>query len=110
MTKLSDSELSLAVAKILWPKYSFRRHSLSKKDGSVFLHGLHATEPNMHRSIGFTHTTDDALGKMCVWLANNHGYVGHNATKFTYLKVGNALTSSDPNRAIAEAILEANND
>ena len=89
---LADSELSLMVARIMWPEYEWKSDSgsgatqVSKEYGVV-----------THDCESFDHTTDDALGKMCVWLG-----------KETYVDddVHWMLRGDNPNRAIAEAIVE----
>lgn len=59
MNKVSDRKLSLAVAKIMWPEYEW-----VNRCGNI----CYFPEDNRLDWIVFDHTTDDALGKMCVWL------------------------------------------
>jgi len=91
---MNDAELSLAVARIMWPDYEWEH----LQDAEMIAYLDHFT------LVSFNHTTDDALGKMCVWLANN--------MEEQYIEVIGAelyimVTSSNPHRAIAEAIVEA---
>lgn len=90
---LTDAELSLAVAQIMWPMH-FWKISNSKLT-------VYAADVESPRS-SFTHTTDDALGKMCVWLANNRDWLLTN-------DLGILIEDNidNPHRAIAAAILEA---
>jgi len=96
---MNDSELSLAVARIMWP------------EREPFL-----TEPSAYKSVWvdagigfFDHTTDDALGKMCVWLARKEcgDLEGTQEGINIYNGMLDWMASDNPYRAIAEAILEA---
>jgi hypothetical protein len=99
MSKLSDAELSLKVAKIMWPECEWR--PWESKGCAVTGYDIPLRR--------FKHITDDALGKMCVWLANhldsNLFEVSEDDTIIQF-----ALLNKNPHRAIAEAIVEAGND
>ena len=86
---MNDAELSLAVAMIMWPDEDWHQDPVDC--GAVCA------------KFFFTHTTDDALGKMCVWLA--HHYWG-NAVENGARLIFDYLLSDNPHRAIAEAIVE----
>ena len=93
MSKLTDAELSLAVAMILWPEYKWlttKHHGAALRMGQCVELGVPSN---------FNHTTDDALGKMCKWLANSSP-----AAKY---RLCHYLIYDNPNRVIAEAIVEA---
>ena len=92
---MNDAELSLAVAKILWPEYEWFKSNVRgayRKSGMI---------------IRFTHTTDDALGKMCKWLAkDNAGIDDYEEWLAKALSLADMLGEDNPHRAIAEAIVE----
>ena len=85
--KITDAELSLAVARIMWSEHEWVW--LNDEVGAVY----------DGASSSFRYTTDDALGKMCVWLANRR--------EFWEGEVGYLLKEDNPHRAIAEAIVES---
>ena len=89
--------LSLEVARIIHPEYEWRlfngRRGAWPVDGSSALH--------------FDHTTPEALGQMAVWLAKDltkGGWCGDDAVELSH-----NLASDNPNKALAEAIVEAHN-
>jgi len=84
--------LSLEVAKIMWPDAPWDLTSIYNK---------HAA---------FDHTTPEALGQMAVWLARYQmvvATVGSNKTWRWHIE--SLLASDNPNKALAEAIVEAHN-
>lgn len=93
---MNDQDLSLAVAMIMWPEYEWEIC-----DGKVTFNN-HITDHPIYGGKGnaFNHSTDDALGKMCVWLANNAQY---NAD---ILFIDHYLKGDNPHRAIAEEIVK----
>ena len=100
---MNDAELGLAVAKIMWPDEEW-----SISGGEVCAN---------HKEKGgwwkFNHTTDDALGKMCVWLAklprNTIATFDRGKTSLDY-GIYHCLAADNPHRAIAEAIVEPHNE
>jgi len=89
---MNDAELSLAVAKIMWPKYEW---VLDPDDSSQVKHKTNGGWWHI-----FSITTDDALGKMCVRLAVDD-------MAKDYLE--DYLRRDHHHRRVAEAIVEANN-
>lgn len=73
------------MARVIWPEYVWKQNN-----DITYCHMLCMT---------FTHTTDDALGKMAIWLAKN------SSGGRDWLQV--LLQSDNPHRAIALAIIEA---
>ncbi|MES0445053.1 MAG: hypothetical protein ABUJ92_00770 [Desulfobacterales bacterium] len=94
-TKLTDAELSLKVARITRPDISWFVNNgvvFSARNGVV---------------TDFDYTTDDALGKMCVWLAKywlSIIDVDDNAC-WKMNEIPDFLVDDNPNRALAEAIV-----
>ena len=92
---MNDAELSLKVAQIMfpdckWEEYGGAAHSFNSKDPF------------------FNVFTDDALGKMCVWLAHARYNAGKSKSKSCADILMAAIMHSDnPHRAIAEAIVES---
>jgi len=81
------AELSLAVARIMWPEYVWEIHSSCR-----------AFKPGCYdRSMYFDYRTDDAGFKMAVWLAKQHN---------PPMPVDGYLCLDNPHRALAEAIKE----
>ena len=107
MSDLTDAELSLAVARILWPEYEWEDWTSS---ACGFLENDCMEQ--------FDHTTDAALGKMCVWYTTgnldltNCKSIPESAEMVSYRKyrLFDALLEDNPHRAIAEAIVEVNNE
>jgi len=95
---MMDTELSLAVAKIMRPEYEWRM----PEEYDIYCIGEKFINGKLASTEHFLHTTDDALGKMCVWLAHNKPMCSDE-----YL-MQLLLRDNNPHRAIAEAILEAN--
>lgn len=91
MSKLTDTELSLAVALVLQPQYKWR----SDKRGCAVRFVNRVTMGP--KKVPFSYTTDDALGKMCVWYVKNSEYGG---------EIRWLIDEDNPHRAIAEAIVE----
>ena len=94
---MKDSELSLAVARIMWPE-----HEWEIKGKLVGAFGPYL----------FDHTTDDALGKMCVWLAKYAerefgNTIGAELASAIIDAITTSLCADNPHRALAEAIVEA---
>ena len=89
---MKDAELSLAVAKIMWPEYEW---CADDNEAMYMVRGFITK---------FNHTTDDALGKMCLFVAQK--FASPESTPDTFVGVLNCDT---PHRAIAEAIVEAAN-
>ncbi|MCK5132733.1 MAG: hypothetical protein KAR40_11345 [Candidatus Sabulitectum sp.] len=105
MDKLSDAELSLAVARIMVPDFNWK---ISLGEAVAPEHEISGRE--IYR-LSFDCTTDDALGKMCVWLALEQTrvrYVDDPIREFAW-RIEGLLASGSPHRAIAEAIVEASN-
>ena len=82
--------ISLEVVEILYPEYEWIEHLNSKVVG---------TNPSLGL-IEFDYTTDDALGKMCVWYANNVNLLQE--------RLARCLRNENKHRALAEAIMEVN--
>jgi len=85
--------LSLEVARIIHPEYEWtgRRNSLRGSFAYSRVLGV------------FDHTTPEALGQMAVWLAKySNDFVGNDM--FLML-----LRDDNPNKALAEVIVEAHN-
>ena len=95
---MNDAELSLAVAKIMWPEYEW--HGANVKAYPCTKGAFRFSGKVPFADIEFYHTTDDALGKMCVWLAQ-HENGGSDADESSI-----CLRDINPHRAIAEAIVE----
>jgi len=76
--------LSLEVAKIMWPDAPWDLTSIYNK---------HAA---------FDHTTPEALGQMCLWWSNNYRK-WHKESGF--VSILSYPTCGDPNRELAEAII-----
>ena len=96
---MTDAELSLAVAMIMWSEYV-----CVSKGGYVSIQYHDGTEYTI-----FYHTTDDALGKMAVWLAKKCGdekYTSVIAAKTDWAVLTYLLQSENPHRELAEAIVE----
>lgn len=93
--KLSEIDLSLAVAAIIEPAAKIRKEK-------VLYCGLWQGEYICTiNGRTFNYTTDDALGKMCVWLAKSNADPRW---------IAGRLASDNPHRAIAAAIVEVSND
>ena len=97
--KASDRELSLAVAKILWPEYAWKNEG-----GMVYRREILPDIGMMAIHIQFDYRTDDALGKMVVELAKR-SKVGEN-----FVAIFAGLIGEDPHRALAEKLLEVTNE
>ena len=78
--------LSLEVAKIMWPDREGTRNAMM--------------------NVMFDHTTPEALGHMCLWWSNNYRK-WHKESGF--VSILSYPTCGDPNRELAEAIVEAHN-
>jgi len=99
------AELSLAVARIMWPEYEWAlganwamrrtvasdRRPLTDTSGDPYY-------------IVFDYRTDDAGFKMAVWLANNEE---PDSWEIGWLR--DALEQDNPHRALAEAVKEIGN-
>ena len=93
--------LSLEVAKIMWPDYEWRGvDEYAVRDGEFFDDEF------------FNHTTPEAGFQMAVWLAGrlqrDLGPKAAATTMFMCLR-GLGGMDKDPNRALAEAIVETHN-
>ena len=92
---MDDAELSLTVAKIMWPDdtwMAYGDHARRECDGWLF-----------------DHTTDDALGKMCVWFTKHlfcQEYEDDYELFRALARVAACLRWNSPHRAIAEEIVE----
>ena len=85
---MNDAKLSFAVAKIMWPENVWVDHGSCAAKGHQF-----------YDDDFFNHTTDDALGKMCVWYAKKNCLVSDQHRLIAM------LASPNPHRAIAKAII-----
>lgn len=97
---MKDAELSLAVAKIMWPE-SFWQINDGKTHAFTMSGGLCVVK--------FDHTTDDSLGKMCVWLGKlPRSTIATFDRGMTSLDYGlyHVLAADNPHRSIAEAIVD----
>lgn len=92
---MTNAELSLAVAKIM----NLRYISHTQLCREYINNGLPC---ECGGAMNFNHTTDDALGKMALWCRSNLDLVP------CATLLGKALDAKNPHRAIAEAIVEAN--
>ena len=95
---MDDKQLSLAVAKVMWPEIDWHHNGFGVL--------AHKGDGVTHR---FDHTTDNALGKMCIWLASNEEYqcsstVGGPMAIRTPM-IDDLLTSDNPHDAIAQEIV-----
>ena len=100
---MNDSELSLAVAIIIWPEHVFYLGTLEDSD-TAFGHN-----EKDEQIIGFDSTTDDALGKMAVWYTKHlfkQKYESFEEMTCVFSRVANFLRHNDRHRALAEAIVE----
>ena len=91
----SDAELSLAVARIMWPEYEWE----TWPDCAM---GFQDLDGDNRCMADFDHTTDDALGKMYRYAAT--------MTNITALRLILVFNKNDEHRELAEAIVEAHNE
>lgn len=103
--KMSDAELSLAVAKIMWPEYEWESTGTIEdaEDAFAYEHDVCVK--------GFNYTEDDAGMKMCVWLAKKVHCKANKLARYGWgTDIESLLISDSPHRAIAEAIIEASHE
>lgn len=111
--KMNDAELSLAVARIMWPEYKWKM--VDPTSPTDYIIGVKEGEPVRR----WRYTDDDTGMKMCIWLRNAYerlidecapggsAMIHHlNHAPTMGLRIYNALGSKDPHREIAEAIRE----
>ena len=95
---MNDAELSLAVARIMWPEYEWESWTLlADKSEATARTTLECAMKEHGKTRTFDHTTDDALGKMCVFGAKHKPMINVQVILWQ---------SDNPHRSIAEAIVE----
>ena len=101
VVSMNKRELSLAVARIMRPEYEWGDEGLAR----FHCTGIEDVGSDLIIMHQFNHTTDDALGKMAVWLASYDGdkwiYYEHRGNTLKGM-----LQRNNPHRALAEAIVE----
>lgn len=99
--QLTDAELSLAVAKVIWPEYLWGTET---RWGEVSVVATTKDFPAYRMPCKrFDYRTDDALGKMAVWASCNENA---DISKFEEDWLQHALSGNDPHRTLAELVRE----